>query len=288
MSTRLTGGVSVSVGQSLPLQTTAERAPDPVEAQRRREDNLSASIRVAIPAKIVEWFPEKQTITAQPLIREKIKDLLTGAIAWMELPQLHDVPVSFPQGQNFCLTFPVEVDDEVLIVFNDLSIESWQELGEIQNWVDKRRHDLSDGIALLGVNSKPNIIEHIATDAAELRTKDRKAVVRIKDDYPEIAYQAVEPVTGAATPVGYVRVTEEGPELVGVTVKIAAATLILAVPEVITLNDDPLKISAGSMEFNSNSTMALNGVLMLNGAAYLSHRHPGVQTGGGITGSVTP
>lgn len=165
-----------------PLLNMAQRLPSEIELFLRNNDNLSRTIRVAIPCEVVSFDASKQTIVAQPLIREKIIDRETGAIEWVALPQLVDVPVMFPQAGNFALTMPVQPGDEVTVLFADTCIDAWWQSGGIQNWMDRRRHDLSDGIAILGINSVPNVIENIASDAAELRTKDGTVAVTLSDD----------------------------------------------------------------------------------------------------------
>lgn len=172
----------VSSGDSRPLLNIPQRLPDEVEIVRRNQDNLSREVRVAIPCQVVSFDATKQTIVAQPLVREKIIDRATGSIDWMTLPQLVDVPVMFPQAGNMVLTMPVTPGDEVTVLFADTCIDAWWFSGGIQNWMDRRRHDLSDGIAILGINSVPNVIQNIATDATELRTKDGAVKVSVKQD----------------------------------------------------------------------------------------------------------
>jgi hypothetical protein len=163
-------------------RTLTERAPSQDEMMRRFADNLMRQMRVALPARVVSFDASKQTIVAKPLIREKIIDRRTGKIQWLEIPNLLDVPVQFPQAGNFVLTMPIKAGDEVLVVFNDMCIDSWWASGGVQNWNDRRRHDLSDAIAIPGINSVPNVIPGISGNAAELRTKDGQSKVRLADD----------------------------------------------------------------------------------------------------------
>jgi hypothetical protein len=160
----------------------AQRVASDAEATRRNNDKLSQSIRVAIPATVVSFNPQDQTITAKPNIREKLIDRTSGQQYWQELPVLPKVPVCFPQAGNFVLTMPVQPGDEVLLVFTDMCMDSWWANGGLQNWIDRRRHDLSDAIAVCGVNSVPNVIPNIANNATELRTKDGNTKVRVQGD----------------------------------------------------------------------------------------------------------
>lgn len=178
MSDTLIGVVS-NTQPFKPLTNISERSGDYDELMRRNNDKLSRDIRVAMPAKIVSFDSTKQTIVAQPLIREKIINRQTGEVKFMDLPQLLDVPVHFPQGGNFVLTFPMVVGDEVLIIFNDMCIDSWWESGGVQNWNDRRRHDLSDAMAIPGINSVPRVIGNISTTATELRSKDNSTKISV-------------------------------------------------------------------------------------------------------------
>lgn len=164
------------------LINIAERLGDPNETFLRNNDALSASIRVACPAQVVSWDPEKNTIVAQPTIREKTIYRKTGQIVWETLPLLVDVPVQFPGGSSFINTFPLNQGDEVLIIFSDTCIDAWWSSGGIQNTTDRRRHDLSDAIAIPVIKSLPNAIQNINTQAAELRTLDGNMKISLNRD----------------------------------------------------------------------------------------------------------
>ena len=91
-----------------------------------------------------------------------------------------DVPVMFPRGGGYVLTFPVQKDDECLVVFSDMCIDAWFSLGGIQNQIEKRRHDLSDAIAILGLWSQPKKLEDFSEKHVELRNEDRSEFIRMK------------------------------------------------------------------------------------------------------------
>lgn len=161
------------------IQNLAERTGSDDEMMRRFADKISSEISVCLPASVVSFNAEKQTIVAQPLIREKIN--IGGNVQFINRPQLVDIPVVFPQAGNFVLTMPIQPGDEVLLVFADTCIDAWLNSGGIQNWNDRRRHDLSDAIAIPGLNSIPNVIPNISTSAAELRTKDGSTKITVDD-----------------------------------------------------------------------------------------------------------
>ena len=141
-------------------------------------DTLSNNLRVAIPGIVQSFDPEAQTVTVQPAIRERIRnpDLTFSHVA---LPLLVDVPIVVPRAGGFSLTLPVAKGDECLVMFGDMCIDSFWENGGIQNQPDKRRHDLSDGIAILGIWSQPRVLSGYSTTAAQLRTDDGSTYVSV-------------------------------------------------------------------------------------------------------------
>lgn len=117
---------------------------------------IGFNIHVAIPAVVQSYDPSKQTIEAQPTIRERT---ITekNEIQYVQYPLLINVPVMFPQVGNLIMTFPINQGDECLILFSDLSIDNWWLNGNVQNPVEQRRHDLSDGIAIFGLMNQKRL-----------------------------------------------------------------------------------------------------------------------------------
>lgn len=112
----------------------------------------ASTLSTAIPAKILHYNPKTQNAVVKPLIKSLLKD---GRL--IEYPVLEDVPVMFPCTRASMITFPVNVDDNVLLVFSQRSIDNWLDTknNEPINPEDFRRHDFSDAIAILGVYSFP-------------------------------------------------------------------------------------------------------------------------------------
>lgn len=252
----LFGGISVTQGNQYPLQNIAERNGDPVEYQRRADDALAARMRVAMPARVVSFDAEKQTIVAQPLIREKIINRETGEKEWVEIPNLLDIPVVYPKGGGMCMTFPLEADDEVLLVFNDLCIDQWWQAGGVQNWNDRRRHDLSDAVAIPGPTSVPKAIpdfylnvEEFALPGVEIRTFDGNVRWRVD-------------ATGAYLIIG--------------------GEIIATADE----NSWTIGFPGANIELTAAGQVNITGTLRINGNLYTAHRHSGVTSGGSNTGTV--
>lgn len=122
-----------------------------INSQSQIDQNNAADImfriRCAIPAIIQSYDPGTNTVEAQPAIRERLV-LEDGSIQYLNLPLLINVPVAFPSSGSASITFPISKGDECLIIFSDLAIDNFWTSGSIQNPIEVRRHDLSDGIAI--------------------------------------------------------------------------------------------------------------------------------------------
>ena len=154
------------------------RTGDELDQQYRRFASFGIGLRVACPAIVKTVDFEKQTLTAQPAIRERMNDG-EGNLSWIEIPELLDVPFFIYSGGGYCLTLPIKPDDDCLIVFGDSCIDAWWQNGGVQNQVEQRRHDLSDSFAIVGFRSQPQVVSGYSSSTAQLRNKAGDAYVEI-------------------------------------------------------------------------------------------------------------
>ncbi|MFC8686310.1 Gp138 family membrane-puncturing spike protein [Brevibacillus porteri] len=144
-------------------------------------DRIFNHMRVSVPGIIQEFDPLTQTATVQVALRERVRQE-NLEYQWVEISPLLDVPVVFPRGGGYTLTFPIKQGDECLIVFSDMCIDAWFSNGGVQNQIEQRRHDLSDAIAIPGLWSQPKKLENYSTKHVELRNDKRTMFIRITDE----------------------------------------------------------------------------------------------------------
>ncbi|MBX4266532.1 Gp138 family membrane-puncturing spike protein [Clostridium estertheticum] len=150
------------------MRTIGQISGSQDELYRKLGENIKSTTRVAEPGIVQSFDPVEQTVTVQLTIREQITNE-DGKKQWVNLPLLLDVPIFMPRGGGFVLTMPVTKGDECLVIFGDMCMDAWFSNGGIQNQIEKRRHDLSDGYAILGIWSQPNVIPNYSTTTAQLR-----------------------------------------------------------------------------------------------------------------------
>lgn len=145
------------------------------------KNKINDTIRVAIPGIIKSFDSETQTVTVQPALMEKIKDV-DGKIIDVQLPELLDVPIVFPRSGGFSLTMPINVGDECLVIFSDMCIDAWWASGGIQVQEELRRHDLSDAIAIVGIWSQVNKVSNYSQTKAVLQHESSGNKIEVSSD----------------------------------------------------------------------------------------------------------
>lgn len=129
-------------------------------------DSAMLNLHTALPAIIISFDADERTVTAQPTIQRVFSEGegLSGA---HNLPPCVDVPVVFPMGGGYELTFPVNAGNECLLIFAERCIDGWFTTGQPTPPQDYRKHDLSDAFAIVGVRSLANK-KPVWTGGAEL------------------------------------------------------------------------------------------------------------------------
>lgn len=117
-----------------------------ITEREKLQTDIMFNLRCCIPCIVQSYDAAKGTIECQPAIREKIINQNEN-IEYLNLPLLINVPVAFPSNNEYSVTFPLKTGDECLVFFSDLSIDNFWEKGDVQNPIEDRRHDLSDGVA---------------------------------------------------------------------------------------------------------------------------------------------
>lgn len=123
-------------------------------------------LNTCLPGQIVTFYPEDQTADIQPTLKRLFIDKSD-----VPLPVCPHVPVIFPGGGGFSLTFPLVAGDECLLIFAQRALDSWWQYGGIQSPGDWRKHHLSDALAIIGLRSQRRRLPNMhATRGCTLRS----------------------------------------------------------------------------------------------------------------------
>lgn len=138
------------------------------EAMQIMLDTRQANTWTAMPGIVTAVNLTAMTCEVQVAIKAPITDE-NGNVESVSIYPLLDVPIVFPASGGFALTFPLAVGDEVLIVIASRCIDAWWQSGGIQEPMEARMNDLSDGFAIPGPKSQPHVLPSINSTKAMLR-----------------------------------------------------------------------------------------------------------------------
>lgn len=133
------------------------------------------------PGKIISFDAVKQVAKVQ-VMREQYNNTLYSMYTEYDFPILQDVPVQFPQGGGYFLTFPVAAGDNCLLEFCDKGISHWlyegsEKIGKFSSGIPKadyfRSYNINDAVCHVGFNPIPQAIKNFNASATELRNVDR-------------------------------------------------------------------------------------------------------------------
>ena len=265
-----------------------ERAGELLTGLMAAMDGERANIWTAMPGIVQSFDPEKRTVVVQPALRALVTDS-DGSQSWVTMPLLVDCPVVFPGGGGFVLTIPLQLGDEVLMVFANRCIDAWWQSGGVQNQAEIRMHSLSDGFCVPGVTSVPKVQPAISTTEIHLRSDDGVRKVRISDTEIEAQNTPDTSVKLTATDIeasagGGASTAKIMPDRIELAQGANSRFRLMPASGPSTTYVEMAHIGASVKV--SLGVVEITGDLRINGARYIQHRHSGVAPGGGQSGQV--
>jgi hypothetical protein len=132
----------------------------------------------ALPAVVVDYDQDTQTVTAQPLLRQRRVEE-DGTLSSIRMATCTFVPVVF----HGPITFPIESGDHVLLVFVSGDIDRWVSTGRESVPVSFRRNDLTDAFAIPTLRCPKKITDPASTVATVITHDDIRLGSKSADDH---------------------------------------------------------------------------------------------------------
>jgi hypothetical protein len=154
------------------------------------EARIMGNMHVGFAASVTRYDAAKQLVDVQPLVADYFQ--ADGEdVEQVYSPVLPNLPVLFPAGGGYRVTFPIQVGDVVEVLIQDRSHDAWQDQGGRQTPVDLRRHHLSDAVAIPGLHDNKHPWAGAATDHMTLG-KDGGPLLRLKNSTIELGSTATQ------------------------------------------------------------------------------------------------
>lgn len=110
--------------------------------------NAVTGLHVAMPAEVVSYDASSQTVDLQVKVNDRL-EREDGTVEFLPVPVLVGVPVAFPSGGSFRITFPIQKGDTGAVIWADRSIQEWQATGTLSSPPDVRSHHLADALLFI-------------------------------------------------------------------------------------------------------------------------------------------
>lgn len=120
---------------------------------RELKSEIFAQLNCIQIGKIEKFTAGDQSAEIQIMVKRRIDDTEIRSY-----PVLVDCPVFVLQGGGAYLDMPIAKGDYCLVLFNDRNIDTWWTAAQEAEPATRRKHSLSDGIALVGLNPKTSAL----------------------------------------------------------------------------------------------------------------------------------
>ncbi len=151
---------------------------------KRGIDSRLKELHTSMPGIIETFNPATQIASVQPAIKRVFRsvDDEKEILIPIDIPILINVPVVFPRGGGFSLTFPIKKGDECLLMFCERSIDNWHQFGGVQLPAATRFHSYSDATAFVGLSSINKKIPNYDNTNVQLKKDDGSSQITIAAD----------------------------------------------------------------------------------------------------------
>jgi hypothetical protein len=142
------------------------------------------------PGRIEAYDAEKQVADVKPLV-QRLQRKADGSELLEALPVIPAVPIVFPRGGGYYLSFPVAVGDYCLLLGCHRSIDKYKSgRGADTNPQDFRLHHLTDMVALMGFAPIAQAIADADTERVVLG-KEKGTQLHVADGQIELGGKAL-------------------------------------------------------------------------------------------------
>lgn len=142
---------------------------DIYSVMKRLEEKIVAEINCVAIGKIETVKYDEQTVEVLIVYKRLLNN---GDV--QSYPLLLDVPFFVLQGGGSFIEMPITKGDFCIVLFNDRNYSTWWDSGNEREPENARKHSLSDGIALAGINPKTKVFD---LDGEKVRIKTDKPLV---------------------------------------------------------------------------------------------------------------
>lgn len=116
-------------------------------------DRRLGEVHVSMPGRIVSYDASTQLAEVECLLNPTL--MTAEGEETIVIGVITNVPIEFPSGGGYFMSFPLAAGDPVKLTFHDYSLDVWMQRGGVVDVKDLRSHHQSDASAYPGLRAKP-------------------------------------------------------------------------------------------------------------------------------------
>ncbi len=155
------------------------------EVIARAIESRLGDLYTAMPGRVESYDRATQTASVTPQVRRTLPTTDEDIYINEDLPVIPNVPVLFPRGGGFSITFDLVKGDYVQLVFQMFSTAQWRQTGEVSDPEDVRLHSPGSAFAIPGIAPNAGALAGSKIVAGALCINGPE--IRISDDATEYA-----------------------------------------------------------------------------------------------------
>lgn len=138
------------------------------QALRTALEGFGLDLHTGFPARVRSFDASTQTCEVEPVIRRVLPSTDDDEPDTTEaLPILQSVPILYPRGGSFAMSWPLSAGDVVYVVIAEGDLSQWFATGEVSDPGVATRHALSGAIAIPGLFHRATV--NASASATDLR-----------------------------------------------------------------------------------------------------------------------
>lgn len=116
-------------------------------------DRRLGEVHVSMPGRIKSYDASTQLAEVECLLNPTL--MTAEGEETIVIGVISNVPIEFPSGGGYFISFPLAAGDPVKLTFHDYSLDVWMQRGGVVDVKDLRSHHQSDASAYPGLRAKP-------------------------------------------------------------------------------------------------------------------------------------
>jgi hypothetical protein len=137
-------------------------------------------VHTGLPARVVSFDPSTQRADVQPLLQRVMVDEDENPTT-VTIPVITNVPIQYPSGAGWSITWPLAPGDIVYLTFSERSLDEWLVAppGNLVTPAQARKFDLSDAVILAGIRPRTSPVPNISATSLRIANDAENVAIEL-------------------------------------------------------------------------------------------------------------